>query len=255
MSVDEDAPDLHDAEPIFQALRAAQFAALYGKHLETNRHLLKPEVIWNVEAGLALSAEDVNRAEAARGALYYRTAAFFERYDILASPTVLIPPFDVDQRYVEEAGGVRFETYVRWLVMSFALTLTSCPSISIPCGFNVVRAARGAAADVAARGRGGPAVRRSAVRGGVRARAADTHRPGGEAPSLMWRVALAGGVVWVLVVAWVTLALFRGASGRRGRGPHRGATERPGARGRALGHHLRRAGCRADRLRVAQAGE
>ncbi len=28
----------------------------------------------------------------------------------------------------------------------------------------------------------------------------------------MWRVALAGGVVWVLVVAWVTLALFRGAS-------------------------------------------
>lgn len=134
-SVDEDAPDLHDAEPIFQALRAAQFAALYGKHLETNRDLLKPEVIWNVEAGLALSAEDVNRAEAARGALYYRTAAFFERYDILASPTVLIPPFDVDQRYVEEAGGVRFETYVSWLVMSFALTLTSCPSISVPCGF------------------------------------------------------------------------------------------------------------------------
>ena len=28
----------------------------------------------------------------------------------------------------------------------------------------------------------------------------------------MWRVALAGGVVWVLVVAWLTLALFRGAS-------------------------------------------
>ena len=134
-SVDEDAPDLHDAEPIFQALRAAQFAALYGKHMEHNRHLLKPEVIWNVEAGLALSAEDVNRAEAARGALYYRTAAFFERYDILASPTVLVPPFDVEQRYVEEAGGVRFETYVSWLVMSFALTLTSYPSISVPCGF------------------------------------------------------------------------------------------------------------------------
>ena len=86
-------------------------------------------------AGFALSSEDVNRAEAARCALYYRTAAFFEQYDILVSPTVLVPPFDVDQRYVEEAGGVRFETYVSWLVMSFALTLTSCPSISVPCGF------------------------------------------------------------------------------------------------------------------------
>ena len=28
----------------------------------------------------------------------------------------------------------------------------------------------------------------------------------------MWRVSVAGGVVWVLVTVWVTLALFRGAS-------------------------------------------
>ena len=28
----------------------------------------------------------------------------------------------------------------------------------------------------------------------------------------MWRVALAGGVLWVLVTVWVTLALFQGAS-------------------------------------------
>ena len=28
----------------------------------------------------------------------------------------------------------------------------------------------------------------------------------------MWRVALAGGVLWVVVVVWVTLALFQGAS-------------------------------------------
>lgn len=29
----------------------------------------------------------------------------------------------------------------------------------------------------------------------------------------MWRVSIAAGVLWVLVTAWVTLALFRGASG------------------------------------------
>ena len=28
----------------------------------------------------------------------------------------------------------------------------------------------------------------------------------------MWRVALAGGVLWVVVTVWLTLALFRGAS-------------------------------------------
>ena len=133
--VAEDAPDLSDAEPIFQTLRAAQFAALYGKHLQDNGDLIKPELRANIEQGLAFSAGEVSAADAARGALYYRTAAFFERYDLLACPTVLVPPFDVNERYVAEAGGVRFATYTGWLLMSFALTLTACPSISVPCGF------------------------------------------------------------------------------------------------------------------------
>jgi amidase len=134
-SVQEESIDLRDAEEIFQTLRAAQFAAAYKGLLEEHRDLLKPEVVWNVEKGLDLSADDVNRAEVARGRLYHRTVVFFERYDLLVSPTVLVPPFDVDQRYVEEAGGVTFDNYISWLVMSFALTLTACPVISVPCGF------------------------------------------------------------------------------------------------------------------------
>lgn len=35
-----------------------------------------------------------------------------------------------------EVAGVTFDNYVGWLVMTFALTLTSCPSISRPGGFN-----------------------------------------------------------------------------------------------------------------------
>ncbi len=128
-------PNLDDAEDIFQTLRAAQFAASYKKHLDENRELLKPEVIWNIEKGLELSIEDINNAELARGALYLRTLDFFSSYDLLVCPAVVVPPFDVEQRYVTEAGGKEFNTYVSWLVMSFALTLTACPSISVPCGF------------------------------------------------------------------------------------------------------------------------
>jgi amidase len=127
--------DLRDAEEIFQTLRAAQFAAQFGNLLEPHRELLKADVIWNIEKGQALSAEDVNRAELARGALYNRTEAFFNDYDLLVSPAVLLPAYDIDQAYVTEAGGVKFDNYVSWLVMSFALTLTACPSISVPCGF------------------------------------------------------------------------------------------------------------------------
>ena len=34
----------------------------------------------------------------------------------------------------------------------------------------------------------------------------------------MWRVSVAGGVLWVLVTVWVTLALFQGASDAAGEG-------------------------------------
>ena len=65
-TVDEDTIDLHDAEEIFQTLRAAQYVASYKHHLEEHRDLLKPELIWNIEAGLKLSSADVSRAELAR---------------------------------------------------------------------------------------------------------------------------------------------------------------------------------------------
>ena len=56
-------------------------------------------------------------------------------YDLLVSPAVIVPPFDVDIRYVTEVNGVTFDNYIGWLVLSFALTLTACPSLSAPCGF------------------------------------------------------------------------------------------------------------------------
>ena len=134
-TVEEACIDLRDAEEIFQTLRAALYAAEHEPLLREHRDLLKPEVVWNIEKGLALTADDIGRAERARGALYQRTAEFFQRYDLLVSPAVVAPPFDVDTRYVTEVAGVTFDTYVGWLVLSFALTLTACPALSVPCGF------------------------------------------------------------------------------------------------------------------------
>ena len=128
-------PDLKDAEPIFQVLRAALYASCFGPLLETHRKLLKPEVIWNIEKGLSLSADEIGKAERARANLYHRTVGFFKDYDLLVCPAVVAPPFDVNTRYLTEVDGVTFDSYIGWLIMTFATTLTACPSISVPCGF------------------------------------------------------------------------------------------------------------------------
>ena len=129
------APDLGDAEWVFQTLRGAQFAGGMSDLLSEHRSLLKDEIIWNIEHGMGLSVEEIGRAEVERGGIINRTAEFFKEYDVLVCPTVVSPPFDVDIRYLTDIDGHTFPTYVSWLILTFALTLTGCPVISVPCGF------------------------------------------------------------------------------------------------------------------------
>jgi amidase len=134
--VEEAHPDLGEAHECFQTLRALGFATGLKTLLETHRDKLKPEVIWNIEKGLNLSGAEIARAEAQRGAMFARTLEFFRRYDLLLCPATIVPPFPVEQRYVTECVGHKFETYVDWLAIAYAITLVCCPAISIPAGFS-----------------------------------------------------------------------------------------------------------------------
>ena len=112
----EDAPfDLTGALETFQTLRAALFAADKAELLETHRDRLKPDVVWNIEKGLALGADDIGRAERERSVLYQRTVLFLERHGLLLCPAVMVPPFDAEIRWVQEVEGHRFDNYVDWL--------------------------------------------------------------------------------------------------------------------------------------------
>ena len=133
--VEEAHPDLGEAHECFQTLRALSMAVSLGPAYEAHRDSLKPELVWNIEKGLALTAAEIVRAEHQRAAIFHRTLAFFETYDLLLCPATIVAPFPVEQRYVEECGGQRFSNYVEWLAIAYAITLTTCPAISIPAGF------------------------------------------------------------------------------------------------------------------------
>jgi len=134
-SLSNDAPSFRDAENCFQVLRAMNFAAATWPRIEKHRDLVKPEVIWNAEKGLKLSGEEIAEARRQQGAITQRLLSFFERHDFLALPCCVSPPFDHRLRYLEEIGGRKFDTYISWLVLTFAITLTGTPAISIPAGF------------------------------------------------------------------------------------------------------------------------
>jgi len=133
--VEEAHPDLREAHECFHVLRAFDFAISKAKLLRTHRDLLKPEVIWNIEEGLKLSVEKIERAEAQRIAMAERALEFFKSYDLLLTPATIVAPFPVENRYVAECAGKKFDNYVEWLGIVYAITLACCPALSLPCGF------------------------------------------------------------------------------------------------------------------------
>jgi amidase len=133
--VEEAHPDLREASECVQTLRALGFATGMRGLLQNHRDLLKPEVIWNIEKGLALTGEQIAKAEAQRAILYKRMDLFLQNYDALLCPATIVPPFPVEKRYVDTCNGVTFQTYVDWLLIASAATLCACPAMSIPCGF------------------------------------------------------------------------------------------------------------------------
>jgi amidase len=133
--VEEAHPDLREAHDCFQTLRAFDFAISKAALLRDHRDLLKPEVIWNIEKGLQLSVEQIEKAEAQRIAMTARTLAFFETYDLLLAPATIVAAFPVENRYLTECAGHKFDNYVEWLAIVYAITLVCCPALSMPCGF------------------------------------------------------------------------------------------------------------------------
>ena len=135
VDVSDDHPDLADAGKNFLTLRGAVYIARVAPLLAQYRDVLKPEVVENAEFGLSLKLTDVVAAEIVQGEIIRRAAAFFEDYDVLICPATLCPPFDVSRRFLESWDGVAFEGYMGWLVLTYAVTMTACPVISLPGGF------------------------------------------------------------------------------------------------------------------------
>ena len=132
----EDAhPDLAEVRECNHVLRAFDFCVTKAALLRTKRDLLKPEVIWNIEEGLKLTMADIERAEAQRVVLAARMLAFFEKYDLLLTPATIVAAFPLEQRYLTECAGHKFDNYIEWLTIASAITLACCPALSLPCGF------------------------------------------------------------------------------------------------------------------------
>jgi amidase len=138
--VEEAHPD-YDLDAVWRAvvkLRGwQQGVALFPYYQDpAKRALLKPEAIYEVETGLKLSAYDVTAASVVRTEWYQAVRRFFERYDFLILPTAQVFPFAVEMRWPDTIAGTKMETYHEWMKGTLLVTMSGCPSLAVPVGFN-----------------------------------------------------------------------------------------------------------------------
>lgn len=131
----ETCPDFTHAIETFKVLRGLGFVNGHRERYAAHRDLLKDDVIWNIEYGLGLTADDIALAQQRRGAIFHSAAALMETVDAFLCPTAIVPPYPADQLWVEEVNGQRFDNYIHWLAMVSAITLTGMPAVSVPAGF------------------------------------------------------------------------------------------------------------------------
>ncbi|MEM7562011.1 MAG: amidase [Pseudomonadota bacterium] len=127
-------PDLSMADAAFDTPRALGYALGYGPDLDDIRDLIKPENVWNIELGLKLSNEDIRGSMKARGQIFNNARQFMTDYDLLICPVSMVPAFPVDERYHGYSEGLPWSEYYRWLRIVYAITVTTLPVITIPCG-------------------------------------------------------------------------------------------------------------------------
>ncbi len=134
--VTEDCPDFSGLQETAAVLRGVRYAALYQDELEKPQFLklVNPNIIGNARQGLALTAAAIAKADQHRSRLWQQMLGFFEQYDLIAVPTVPIKPFPADTTYPTEINGQKMRSYIDWIMLTYAFSVSGLPAISIPCG-------------------------------------------------------------------------------------------------------------------------
>ena len=128
--------DLAAAREVFAVRRGLCYAAMFESFRRDSPELLRPDIISDLDRGLGFDATTIARADRLQGELWKVAEIVFRDADILACPTVVVPPFKAGQPSIAEVAGEALPTYYDWLRLTYSVSLIGVPAISIPCGFS-----------------------------------------------------------------------------------------------------------------------
>ena len=92
-----------------------------------------PNLLASAKAGLRYSLQDVVNAQVARRELSVAWNLFFEKYDLLLTPSVAVQPFEVGKNLPDGPEG---KPNMQWSPYTATFNLTRHPAATVPCGLS-----------------------------------------------------------------------------------------------------------------------
>ncbi|AKJ67698.1 aspartyl/glutamyl-tRNA amidotransferase subunit A [Pandoraea thiooxydans] len=126
--------ELGDVHRCFDVLRAESFVAGLRDAYARDPGALGPNTRANYEMGAAMTLADSAWAQAEQTRIFQRFQSVYADYDVIISPTTPVSPFPWRELYAAQINGRAQENYYRWLALTYIVTLTTHPAITIPCG-------------------------------------------------------------------------------------------------------------------------
>jgi amidase len=100
------------------------------------RRQLKPEIVWEIEAGADISSRDITAAAVTRSDWHWELMRLFDTHDFLVLPAAQVFPFPADVHWPASIDGREMDTYHRWMEVVIGGTLGGLPVAALPAGFD-----------------------------------------------------------------------------------------------------------------------
>ena len=129
--------DFENAEELWLVVNGSLRLAQHGEQLEQHRNVMDPALVAQLDRAGRHSAQELYRAIFLRTNLYRQVQRWFERADIVVTPTLARTALPIEHQFFDivEIDGQPVDTLRRaWYPYTLPYNMTGHPAMSIPCG-------------------------------------------------------------------------------------------------------------------------
>ncbi len=131
--------DMEPTEPMWLIVSTALWNARFGDQLPEWRDRMSPTLVRQMSGGGQHTAEMLARASLQRTVIYRKVQGWFDRYDVILTPTLARTALPIEERLfepIEIEGKVVGSIRKAWYPYTHPFNLTGNPAVSLPAGLH-----------------------------------------------------------------------------------------------------------------------